>query len=161
MISHIIVLSGLHHRPNTVRSVTATQFHFWHRPHLYYHSRNCLVWFLSKSTPNLIDHNSSISWKPRPHMYDRSCCFLARISSHITLGPIDHDSSVSFLAYNTLVRSTILLFYLVFIINHTLSNRSWQFNFYFDVDQTYMIEHIIVFSDFRHKLYLIQLVMAA
>ena len=61
MIGHVVVLLGFHHRPDLVLSTMATQFHFWHKPHLYNQSCSCLIWFSSQSVPDLIDYDSSIS----------------------------------------------------------------------------------------------------
>ena len=46
----------------------------------------------------------------------------------------------------------MLLSHLVFIIDHTQSNMSRQFSFDFDIDQTYIINHVVVLSGFCHRL---------
>ena len=81
-ISHVVVLSGFHHRPNLTLLIMAVQFHFWHRPHLYNQSRSYPILFSSQSAPNLISHDSSVS-------------FLVQIS------PIRMVTSLSCLVFST------------------------------------------------------------
>ena len=45
----------------------------------------------------------------------------------------------------------MLLFGLVYVINHTLSNWSWQFTFTFSIKCTYTIGHVVVLSHFCHR----------
>ena len=51
------------------------------------------------------------------------------------------------------------MYCLNFIRDLTLSNRSWQVNFIFKVEQSYMISHIIVLSHLRPILDTIHLVL--
>ena len=47
----------------------------------------------------------------------------------------------------------------LFVINRILSDRSWQFNYDFSVDRTYMINHAIVPFVLHHIPYLIRSIM--
>ena len=50
---------------------------------------------------------------------------------------------------------------LVFLIDHSWSDRSRQFNIFFSVDQTYKMDHIIVLFGFCHKSHLVRLIKIA
>ena len=62
MIEHVIILVGFRHRLYLVRLVITVQFHIRRRSHLQDHSHSWPIWFSSHSTPDLIDHDSSISF---------------------------------------------------------------------------------------------------
>ena len=51
------------------------------------------------------------------------------------------------------------LSYFVFIIGHTLSNRSWQFSIVFFRHHTCTISHIVVLFDFCDRPHLVQLII--
>ena len=62
MIEHVIILVGFRHRLYLVRLVIIVQFHVRRRSHLQDHSHSWPIWFSSHSTPDMIDHDSSISF---------------------------------------------------------------------------------------------------
>ena len=61
-ISHVVVLSDFCHSWNSIRSVNVTQFHFWHKLHLYNQLRHCPIWFSSQLALDPIGHNNLVSF---------------------------------------------------------------------------------------------------
>lgn len=64
---------------------------------------------------------------------------------------ITNDSSVPILSWTISIWSVTSFSYMVFVINCILSNRTWQFCFYFNIDWTCMISHIVFLSCLHHK----------
>ena len=83
-------------------------------------------------------------FRHRLHLSYWSCCCPLWFSSDITPDSISHGGSLLVSTYTTFVWSVTSLSYLVFIIDHTQSDRYWQFSFDFGVDQTYTIGHVII-----------------
>ena len=61
-IDHVVILSTFHHRPHLIRQVLIVQFWFQCRPNLYNQSHHYPVLFLSQIVPDLISHDSPISF---------------------------------------------------------------------------------------------------
>lgn len=95
----------------------------------------------------------------RSHLYDRSYHYLISSSSCSAHSPISLDSSVLYSMEITPIRSVKLLCYLLFMIDHILSDRLSQFSFDFDVDRTYTINHVVILSCLRHRSYPVDLVI--
>ena len=168
MINHVVVLTGFYSRSYAVRSATTTQFCFRRRSHLYDQSHSCPISFSSKWTLDLIGHvvlsdfhhilhpirfvtKVQYHFQSGMHLYNWSRCCPIQFSSQTTLSLIGHDSLVSFSTQNTPTQSVMSLSCLVFVTYHTRFNRSQQFSFNFCVDQTFMINHIILLLSFIHR----------
>ena len=87
----------------------------------------------------------------RPYLYNQSRSCSNQFLSQSTLGPINQGNPVSFSMQIAPVQSITLLSCLIFIQDDTQFGRYQQFNFGFDVDQTYTISHIIVLIGFRNR----------
>ena len=104
----------------------------------------------------------------RLHLFDRSCRCPVWFSSQTTVGLIDHENPISFLSQIAPIQLITLLFCLVFLTNHTRSDRFRQFSFSFGIDRTQsdrsrqlsfifgidytcMIDHVAVLSGFHHR----------
>lgn len=123
-ISHVMVLSSLHHRSQLVRLVMIVLFHFRCRGNLYDWSRHCPVSFLSQITHYLIDLDTSISYTMEiTPLRLVTCCpvqfFLLTASCLIS-----YDNLDLILAQIVPIRSMTFLSCLVFIIDNALSDRS-------------------------------------
>lgn len=86
-------------------------------------------------------------------MYDRSLHCFVYFSSQIACCLIGHDNLVPISMWTTPVQSISSLSCLVFIIDHTLLEKSWKFTFDFDIDRTCTISLVVVLYHFHHKLY--------
>lgn len=137
-IGNVIVLSCFYHIPHTIRSDLIVQYHIQWISHLYDRSHRCFVYFLWYITSYPINYDFRV---------DNTC----KINHIVVL------SSIRYRRY--LVQSVTLLSCLVLLINHTLSNWSWQFSAVFYIEHTCMTGHVIVLSGFRDKLLLLWSIM--
>lgn len=104
--------------------VMITLFHFRSRPYLYDWSSHCHIWFSSQNAPVQIGLDNLVQFQLRTNLYDQSHCYPIQFSSQIVSDLIEHDSSISFLTQMCPVPLVTSLSYLIFITNHTCSNRS-------------------------------------
>ena len=109
--------------------------------------------------PCEIGHDGSISFQRRVDLYDRSCRFHVSSSSYTTHCLIRLNSPISYSTKITPLRPVTSLSCLVFMIDHIMSDQSWQFSLEFNEDYTYTISHIIFLSGLSRGLYLVESIM--
>lgn len=143
-IGHIVILSSSHHRPYPVRQVPIIQFCFRHRSDLCDPSHQCIVWFLLKTVPYLISHNSSVSFFMQTCSI-RSITQLAYLFFVTIDTRFDRSRQFSMVFYvdHTYIIGHVLS-YLVFITYYTQFDQSRQFSIIFDVDRTCTVDHIVI-----------------
>ena len=133
---------------------------YWSRQFSFIVSVDCtckighvLVLFSFHHTPHPILLVTTIQFHfwHRSHLQDPSHHCLLWFLSQTAPSHMGHDISVLIQAQTALVRSFTSLSCLIFVINYSLSYLSRQFIFIFGIDDTFMIDHIIVLSCFCHR----------
>ena len=148
MIGHVVVLSRLCHKPHIVRLIMTFQYRILWRSHYMIGHVVVLSHFRDRTHPVQSILTVQFWFQHRQHLYDRSCHCSVSSSSHTIHYPLGLDNLVSHSMDITLVWSIMSLFCLVFIIECVLSDQSWQLSFFFGVEWTCMIDHIVVLSHF-------------
>ena len=163
-------MSNLHHRSYLVESVMKVIFHFRRKVDLYDHPHHCLFSFFIDCTGMIgqVVILSTFHDKLHPiwsvikvhfwfshaqHLYDRSRHYPISSLSWTAHCPIGLGSSISYYIENKPIQLVTSLSHLVFMIDHILSDQSWNFSFDFGVDHTYIINHVFILSCLHHKLY--------
>lgn len=72
---------------------------------------------------------------------------------------ISLDCSISYSVKITLAWLVTSMYYLLFVIDPTLPDWSWQFRSDFGIDRTCMISHVVVLFGLLHRLYLFESVI--
>ena len=113
-------------------------------------SLSCLVFGAYRTQS--IGHDNSVSLSVQTALVRSIMSLSCQFSSHTTPNPIGYDNSVSFLAQISPVGPVTSLSSLVPVTNCTQSYGSRYFSFDLGLDRTCKIVHVIVLSDFCHKL---------
>ena len=143
MISHVIVLSGLHHRPTWSNQSLQLSFVF-NIDCIYLISHVVILSSIHHSWDSI--HLVTIvqyHFQHKLHLYDRSHHCLVQFSSQKTTSLIGHENLVSFSTQTLSVQLVMQLSYLVFVIVSTRFDRSRKFNIIFEGDRTFTISHVI------------------
>ena len=82
-------------------------------------------------------------------MYDQShhchVWFLSQVAHNL----INHDNSVSILAQTAPIRSIFVS--VIFVIDRIRSEQAREFSFHFDINRTFIINHVVVLCHFRYR----------
>ena len=118
-ISHIVVLSGFHHRSYRVSQVLIVQFWFRYRLDLYNWSHRYRVWFSSQIEPSSIGHCNQFHFWHRPHLYNKLHSCPIWFLSIDTQSKLLRKFSIVFGVDRTYTIGHVI----VFIINDTRSHQ--------------------------------------
>lgn len=124
MISHIVTLSSLRHKSYPIKSVMTVQFCFWSKAKLYNQSHQFLIYSTSYTAHYSIGLDNSVSYSMKITLYDWWHCCPIWFSWLTTSFMISHENSIPISVQTISIWLVMLLSCLVFVIDHTLSDRS-------------------------------------
>lgn len=94
--------------------------------------------------------------QPRPQLYNHSHRCPIQFQPQSIPGRIGQDSLVSFSAQTIPIQWVMSLFYLVFVVDYTRSDQSKYLSFFFSVNDTSTIGHVVTLSSFGNIPHLVQ-----